>query len=430
MPIYLDYNATTPLREEVVAEMQPFLTAGVSSPLFGNPSSSHLYGRAAKTALELARTRIARCLNAAHPDEILLVSGATESLNSALIGGAMRQRELGRGHHLISCAIEHIATLQILQHLQKQGFDVTILPVDNDGRVSAEQVSAALRPDTCLVSLMLANNESGSILPIADIARAIRSTSVKDGRTIWLHTDASQAVGKHPVDVQALDVDLLTVAGHKLYAPKGVGALYVRQSTVGAVGGVCKIMHGANHELNRRAGTENVLLVVGLGKACEVAANELDQTLRRFTELRDALQRSIQDELQKLVSQYGLQADAQQRYDSLVHAPFHRLANTLSVGFHLILATDLLHRLSAHIAASAGAACHSDSVQLSYVLQAMRVPPEYGMGTVRLSVGRYNTLEEVNNAGKWIAQTVADMWREQKQGEYAKITPQEAGAGH
>jgi cysteine desulfurase len=447
LPLYLDYNATTPLSEDVVSAMTPFLVAGVGTTAFGNPSSGHVFGRSAKQAFEQARQQVAQCIGADTPQEIVLLSGATESLNYALIGGAHRQRKLGRGNHIISCNYEHIAALRIYEHLTTDGFEVTLLPVDQDGRISPEQVTAVIRPETILISLMLANNEVGAVLPIREIALAVRAT--KDGGQIWLHTDASQAVGKHPVQVNDLGVDLLTIAGHKLYAPKGIGALYIRASTVGFHGGLEKHTHGANHESDRRAGTENVLLSVGLGQACDSARKELQTNLQKFAELRDTLEASILDHLNKLKAKYNLRPDlpalataatpashspSSPRYDCLVHgARPHRLCNTLSIGFHLVSASALLHRLSRHIAASAGAACHSDTVHLSYVLEAMKVSPEYGMGTLRLSVGRYNTLEEMQQVGGWIAQTVVSLWLEgrdaavgagaTKQGDYDAVVP-------
>jgi len=275
LPVYCDYNATTPLSEAVVAAMSPFLVAGVvGTTLFGNPSSSHIYGASARQKLDEARSEVARALNARSPREILFVSGATEALNTALQGAAFAQRARGRGKHIISCSFEHIAALAILDKLVKEdGFDVTLLSPDSNGSISPEQVAAAIRPDTVLVSLMLANNEVGSVLPLAAIAQAVRSSSVTDGRTVFIHTDASQALGKIEVDVGALDVDLLTVAGHKIYASKGVGALYVREGTVVAQGGLRKFMLGANHEGDRRAGTENVQLIAGLGAACKAIAD-------------------------------------------------------------------------------------------------------------------------------------------------------------
>ena len=444
LPVYLDYNATTPLSECVVAAMQPFMVAGVSSTLFGNPSSSHVYGASARRALEQARRSIATCIGAEQSSEVVLLGSATESLNYALLGAARAQRARGRGAHLISCAIEHVATLAILEQLQREGFRVTLLPVDSEGRVSAAQVAAAIQPDTVLVSIMLANNEVGSVLPVGEIAAAIRSTPVSDGHSIWLHTDASQALGKIPVDVRELDVDLLTVAGHKIYASKGVGALYVRAATVQAQGGLAKHMIGANHENDRRAGTENVMLVAGLGAACDAITAELPALMRSFTQLRDELQESIRSNMRTLLQEHGLHrlytcdpvppasssaaavptgpTTDSPRHAFLIHGSIaHRLTNTLSIGFHSISATELLGRLQAHVAASAGAACHSDTVSLSYVLQAMNVPREFGMGTLRLSVGRYNTMEEMRRVGRLIAQTVVQMWGEQQRAAVAKV---------
>ena len=465
LPVYVDYNATTPLSEAVVAAMLPFLTAGVqSSTLFGNASSGHVYGASAKAALERARASVARAINAESPQEIVFLSGATESLNYALQGAAFAQRARGHGHHLITANVEHIAALQIFQKLQQEdGFDVTILPVDSFGRVSARQVAEALRPTTVLVSLMLANNEVGALMPLQSIVAAVRSSEV--ARHVWIHTDASQALGKVAVDVQALGVDLLTVAGHKVYASKGVGALYIRASTIGAQGGLRKFMVGANHESDRRAGTENVMLCAGLGAACDEFATPqlLQDIVSKFVHLRDTLQRAIQQRLDRNIRAHGLghlyscstqdenneqrgQAAAapsaaltsaasavsaaaaaapasapsasRPRVGFLVHAPpVDRLSNTLSIGFVGLSASELLDRLRFHLSASAGSACHASTVHLSYVLQAMGVAREYAMGTVRLSVGRYNSSVEMEQVGEWIANTVTQMWIEQKQAD-------------
>ena len=431
MPVYLDNNATTPLLPSVTVAMMPFLTAGVNNTYFGNPSSSHLFGRSAKSAFEDARRDIATCIEAGSSDEIVILSGATESLNFSLIGGAKRQRALGRGNHIITSSFEHIATLEIVKYLADvEGFEVTILPVNEFGLVSAESVAAAVTPSTILISLMLANNEIGSILPIREIVQAVRATSIKNGRDIWVHTDASQAIGKMRVSVEELGVDMLTIAGHKIYAPKGIGALYIRHSSIGANGGLCKLIHGANHERDRRAGTENVLLAVGLGAACKEITNIRPEEIeQQFTQMRDALQASIEKHLQQLKEEHKLVASIDAtpsetnspsppapksfHYDFRIHGhPIHRLSNTLSIGFHRINSSELLRRLSSHIAASAGSACHADSVQLSYVLQAIKAGNEYGMGTIRLSVGRFNTIGEMDQCGRWIAQTVVQLWIE------------------
>ena len=463
LPVYVDYNATTPLSESVCAAMQPFLVSGVSAAtagLFGNASSSHWYGAAAKQALEGARASVARCINASHPSEIVFLSGATESLNYALSGGAHAQRSRTQGrNHVLSCAVEHVATLAILERLREEGFEVSILPVDASGRVSAQQVREALRPSTILVSLMLANNEVGSVLPLSEICSGVRSHP--HGEDIWIHTDASQALGKIPVDVQSLGVDLLTIAGHKIYASKGVGALYIRQGRVQAQGGLRKFMVGANHELDRRAGTENTMLIAGLGAACAAfdSSQKLQPLMRSFESMRDELYTAIVDCLRREIPKQGLRdmytvegmdtatqavattaaaaaagssssssspAASAPRLAFVLHAsPQHRLSNTLSIGFLHINASALLHNLQAHVAASAGAACHASTVHLSYVLKAMGVAPEYGMGTLRLSVGRYNHIEELRQVGEWIGRAVVSMWMQQKsnreQAEQAKL---------
>ncbi|MCF7798071.1 MAG: cysteine desulfurase, partial [Candidatus Marinimicrobia bacterium] len=250
-PIYLDYNATTPIDPRVAEAMQPYLTE-----YFGNPSSNHYFGRQARQTVEAARQQVAKMIRAA-PDEIVFTSGGTESNNWAIKGVAESRRHLG--NHIITSAVEHPAVLEVCDYLANHGFRVTRVPVDSDGMVSVDAVADAITPDTILITILHANNEVGTIQPIADISRLAHA------HEIIMHTDAAQSVGKIPVNVSELGVDLLSIAGHKLYAPKGIGALYIRKGLR-----LDKLMHGANHELNRRAGTENVLEIVGLGEACKL----------------------------------------------------------------------------------------------------------------------------------------------------------------
>ena len=362
-PIYLDYNATTPVDPEVAAVMLPYLQEH-----FGNPSSSHPYGRRTKAALETARGQVAALLQC-RPEEIVFTSGGSESNNYAIKGAAFANR--ARGNHIITSAVEHPAVTEVCRYLAGQGFTVTYLPVDADGQVSPEMLAAAIRPETTLVSIMHANNEVGAIQPIESIA------SITRARNILLHCDAAQSVGKIPVEVPRLGVDLLSVAGHKLYAPKGVGALYIRKGIQ-----LEKLIHGANHESNRRAGTENVLLNVGLGKACEIAGRDLKRNMAHLQVMRDRLFEGLRREAGAI---------------RLNGHPRERLPNTLSIGFENIEANRLIAQMP-HLAVSAGAACHADAVTVSQTLAAMQVPLSAAMGTIRFSTGKYTTAEEIDAA--------------------------------
>jgi cysteine desulfurase NifS/selenium donor protein len=374
-PIYLDFNATTPIDPEVASAMLPYLHEH-----FGNPSSAHAFGIHSKLAIEGARARVAELIGA-RPEEIVFTSGGSESNNMAIFGAAERFREKGR--HVITSAIEHPAVAEPCRALERRGFALTVLPVDACGRVDPEAVRRAIRPDTVLVTVMHANNEVGTVQPIAEIAALARQ------RGVLVHTDAAQSVGKIPVDVDELGVDLLTIAGHKLYAPKGVGALYVRTGKE-----VAKLIHGAEHEANRRAGTENVLEIVGLGRAAELAAQGLPEAAERSRRLRDRLR----ERLERGLGEVRINGD-----------PDGGLPNTLSVSFRGIDAATLLAEIGDRVAASAGAACHAEGVELSTVLEAMQVPVEYAMGTVRFSVGRTTTEREVDEAARTVSEAVARM---------------------
>jgi cysteine desulfurase len=361
--IYLDYNATTPIDPRVAEAMGPFLTGG-----FGNPSSTHAEGRKAKSALEEARVRVARGLGCL-PTEVVFTSGGSESNNLAIRGLV----EARGGGHVITSAVEHPAVLEVVLALEIEGrIALTIVGVDRFGRVDPEAVAAALRDDTVLVSLMLANNEVGTLQPVREVAALCRE------RGVAIHTDAAQAISKVPVNVGDLGVDLLSVAGHKLYAPKGVGALYVREGIE-----IRPQILGASHEQGRRAGTENVLLAVGLGIACELAHHEVPAEQEWLAGLRGRLAAGLRAECEDLV-EHG--------------HPDHRLPNTLSVAFPGQDAYGLLDSLADELAASAGSACHSGATMISYVLQAMGVEPEIARATVRLSVGRFTTEEEIDRA--------------------------------
>ncbi len=371
-PTYLDYNATTPHAPEVVAAMRPFLEEH-----FGNPSSAHRYGAITRDAVAQARSQVAGLLNS-KPDEIVFTSGGTESNNYAIRGIASARAK--RGRHIITSRIEHPAVTEVCRRLENEGFEVAWLPVDGDGLVSVAGVEAAIRPDTILITLMHANNEVGTIQPVEAVAE------IAHRHGVTFHSDAAQSAGKIPTGVQELGVDLLTIAGHKLYAPKGVGALYVRDGfTLDA------IMQGAGQEHGRRPGTENVLEIVGLGKACEVARRDLAENMARMRESRDELERGIR----KRITDVRVNGHAERR-----------LHNTLSVSFRGVNANELLAAIEPYIAASAGAACHSGEVRISPVLRAMAVPEDWARGTLRLSTGRNTTPEEARAAVSVIADAV------------------------
>jgi cysteine desulfurase len=366
LPIYLDYNGTTPHDPAVIAAMRPFIEIE-----FGNPSSSHWYGIAPKQAVNRARGQVADLLGC-RPAEIVFASGGTESNNHA-IGGVARALQ-NRGRHIVTTAVEHPAVLEVCRDLEKQGFSLTVVPVDSRGRVDADRVAAAFRPDTILVSVMHANNEVGTVQPVAEIAALVHQ------RGILVHTDAAQSIGKIPVNVDALGVDLLSLAGHKLYAPKGIGALYIREKTP-----IARFCHGAGQEGGRRAGTENVPWIVGLGEACAIAARVLPQAAERMRRLRDRLWEKLS------ACRVAAQVNGH---------PVERLPNTLSVSFKNLEANRILEEIGLEVAASAGAACHADTVEISHVLVAMGLDPAWAKGTLRFSVGRPTTEDEIDRAAE------------------------------
>lgn len=363
-PIYLDYNATTPHDPEVIAAMRPYLEEH-----FGNPSSSHWYGEQTKKAVETAREQVASLLSCL-PSEIVFTSGGTESNNWSIKGIAFANRN--RGNHIITSRIEHPAVTEVCEYLKEEGFEITCLPVDEKGMVSVEDVDGAITLQTILITIMHANNEVGTIQPISDIATLARK------RGIIMHTDAAQSVGKIAMDVSSLGVDLLSVAGHKLYAPKGIGALYIRQGTT-----LAKLMHGAGHEQGRRAGTENVLEIVGLGKACEIARRDLEKNSRHMKRMRDRLHAGLCERNRTAI------------FNGL---PSSCLPNTLSLSFPGLDATTLISRIRDQVAVSAGSACHSGECKISPVLQAMNVPLEWAKGTIRFSTGKMTTDDEIDRA--------------------------------
>lgn len=366
-PIYLDYNATTPIDPAVVEAMLPYLREH-----FGNPSSTHTLGKIAHDAVEKARSQVASLLGA-DPEEIVFTGSGTEASNHAIKG----THALGGGHIVMS-AIEHPATTQPCEFLKKRGTKITAVRVDRQGLVDPDAVARALNASTTLVSIMHSNNEVGTLQPIEEIAALTRK------RGILLHTDVAQSLGKVPIDVCDLGVDLLTVAGHKLYAPKGVGVLFVRKGVV-----LEPFIHGAGHERGNRAGTENVPYIVGLGMACALAQASLPGATEKLKMLRERL-------WQRLAGALG---------DRLVlnGHPEKRLPNTLNVNFVGHVGAELLARVPG-IAASTGSACHEGKVRLSPVLAAMGVPPEIGCGALRLTVGRFTTEEQIGLAADMLIQ--------------------------
>jgi cysteine desulfurase len=369
--IYLDYNASTPIDPAVAAAMKPFL-----EDHYGNPSSGHWAATAARSALETARGQVAALLNC-QADEIVFTSGGSEANNLALKGVFFTLRE--KGDHIVTTAIEHPAIVQPCRFLERLGARVTFLPVDGTGRINPDDLSKAITPRTILVSIMHANNEVGTIQPVADCAR------IAHERGVLFHTDAAQAVGKIPTAVTETGVDLLSIAGHKVYAPKGVGALFVRRGV-----SLEPLIHGAGHEAGRRAGTESALLAVGLGKACELARDL--SPMDRVRALRDHFWNELEKRFGNRVVLNG--------------HPTRRLPNTLNVSFVGRVGAEILARLDG-VAATTGSACHSGRVELSPVLQAMGVDPEVGMGAVRFSLGRGTTREEVDIAAERLADVLA-----------------------
>ncbi len=373
-PIYLDYNGTTPHDPEVIEAMRPFLETE-----FGNPSSSHWYGIKPKQAVETARRQVAGILNC-RPAEVFFTSGGTESNNHAILGVARQLRE--KGNHIITSNFEHPAVFEVCRHLETDGFETTYLPVSQDGMVDMADVERAIRPTTILITIMHANNEVGTVQPIAEI------NSIAKQHDIVVHTDAAQSVGKIPTDVEKMGIDLLSVAGHKIYASKGIGALYVRPPLRPQ-----KFCYGAGQEMGWRAGTENVLEIVGLGKACEIAQRDLEKNMEHMKFLRDRLHEGL---LAKLTD-IRLNGD----YDQ-------RLPNTLSISFKGREANRILEDIGQKVAASAGAACHSDTVQISHVLEAMGVPLDWAKGTLRFSVGRMTTKEDIDTTIRVVVEAVAN----------------------
>jgi cysteine desulfurase len=358
--IYLDFNASTPVHPAVVEAMQPFLSGH-----YGNPSSGHWASRAAREAVEQARCDVAALLGS-QPSEIIFTSGGSEANNHAIKGIFLRAQT--RTPHFITTRVEHPAVVQPIKFLERLGANVSWIPVDHNGMVDPDDIRAAISKDTVLISVMHANNEVGTIQPIESIGEIARE------RDIPFHSDAAQSVGKVEVDVRNIGVDLLSVAGHKLYAPKGVGALFVRHGVE-----LEPLMHGAGHESGRRAGTENVLLIVALGAACRLART--DPCATKLSSLRDYFWKELQTAFGEAVALNG--------------HPTARLPNTLNVSFVGGVGHEILGQLEG-VAASTGSACHAGSHQMSPVLEAMDVRPAVGLGAIRFSLGRGSTKDEID----------------------------------
>ena len=358
--VYLDHNASTPVHPEVLAAMLPFF-----GEVYGNPSSVHAFGRAARDAVDDARATIARFLHS-RPEEIVFTSGGTESDNFGVKGLALAR---GRGH-VITSRIEHHAVLRTCEALEAQGFAVTYLPVDDQGRLDPDDVKRALRPDTLAISVMHANSEVGTIQPIAEIGAIAREHGVP------LHVDAVQTLGKVPIDVEAMGIDLLSFSGHKIYGPKGAAGLYIRRGTK-----MVAVQHGGEHERRRRAGTENVPGIVGLAAAVDLRSREMGPEAERLSALRDRLWEGMRER----IPESRLNGDRVARLPGTANVVFRHVESE-----SIVLGLDLKG-----IAVSAGSACTSGNVEPSYVLVAMGIPVDWAMGAVRFSLGRSTTAEDV-----------------------------------
>ena len=369
--IYLDHNATTPVDPAAAAAMMPLMREE-----FGNPSSPYPLGTRAKERLEQSREQVALLLGCASR-EVVFTSGGSESNNAVLKG--MINFKHPEDFHIVTSAVEHPAILNPALFLKELGAKITILPVDRFGRVNPDEVRRATKHNTSLISIMLANNETGTLQPLREISQIARE------REIPFHTDAAQAMGKMPVDVNELGVDFLSVAGHKLYGPKGVGALFIKEGR-----NITPLIHGAGQERGKRPGTENIILSVGLGVACQVARERLKEDMKKMKILRDRLQERLFSGSDDLV---------------LNGHPEERLLNTLNISVPGIEGGKILDGLPT-ILASTGAACHDRSVELSHVLSAMGVPPEVGIGALRLTVGRSNSMEQIEEAAELILNRV------------------------
>lgn len=368
--LYFDYNATTPIEKEVADAMLPYLYGN-----FGNPSSNHQLGITTKATVENSRKQVAKILNCL-PEEVIFTSGGSESNNMVLKGVAFSYKN--KGNHIITSQIEHPAIINPCKYLEKLGYEISFVPVDEYGMVNPSVIKKLITNQTILVTIMHSNNETGTIQPIEEISKICRD------HNIFFHTDASQSVGKVPIDVKNLGVDFLTIAGHKLYAPKGIGALYIKNGIQ-----IEPLIHGAGHESGRRAGTENVIFDVALGKACEIAGATLETN--SIKELTDYLWNAFKE-----------------KFGATVHLNGHpekRLPNTLNISFIGYNGHDVLNKLN-DVAGSTGSACHSGLTTISPVLKAMGVSEEVGRGAIRFSLGRNTTKDEVDSLIEKISQII------------------------
>jgi cysteine desulfurase len=375
LPIYMDNHATTPVDPRVVEAMLPYFTEK-----FGNSASrNHAFGWEAEEAVENARGQIARLINAT-PKEIIFTSGATESDNLAIKGIAEMYRE--KGNHIITQVTEHKAVLDTCKRLEKYGYEVTFLPVQKDGRIDLDDLRRAITPKTILISIMYANNEIGVVQPIAEIGKFAKEKGV------FFHVDGVQAVGKIPVDVQKDGIDLLAMSGHKIYGPKGVGALYVRRKNPRVQ--LSAIIDGGGHERGMRSGTLNVTGIVGLGKACEICMQEMPQESERMRRLRERLKDKIFSELDEVFINGSM---------------IHRLPNNINISFAYVEGESLLMGIN-DVAVSSGSACTSATLEPSYVLKALGVGEDLAHTSIRFGLGRFNTEEEVDYVVARVVETV------------------------
>lgn len=374
-PIYLDYHATTPLDPEVLKAMLPYFTE-----VFGNAASrNHEFGWTAEAAVENARKKIAQLIGA-HEKEIIFTSGATESDNLALIGVARMYKQ--KGNHIITTPIEHKAILDTCHALEQEGFEITYLPVDQYGQVSAQSVKDAIRPSTILVSIMAANNEIGTINPVAEIGKVCKEKGV------IFHTDAVQAIGKTPIHVDQMGIDLLSLSAHKMYGPKGIGALYVRRKNPRVR--LAPLIHGGGHERGMRSGTLNVPGIVGFGKAAELAMTNMASETQRLMQLRERLWKGIQEQLDEVY---------------LNGHPTERLVNNLNVSFAYVEGESLMMGMK-ELAVSSGSACTSASLEPSYVLKSIGVGEDLAHTSIRFGLGRFTTENEIDFAIEKVVSTV------------------------
>ena len=377
--IYLDHNATTPVHPEVLEAMLPFMV-----DQFGNGSSIHTYGREARNAIDDAREQVAALINAKSPSEIVFTSTGTEADNYAIKGIAELQQSRNGGNHIITSSIEHHAVLHSCQYLEKRGFEVTYLPVDRYGRIQLDDLREAIREGTILISTMHANNETGTIEPIAEICE------IAQAHRIPVHTDAVQSVGKLPVDVQALGISMLSLSAHKIYGPKGIGALYLRRGTR-----LENLLHGGSHERNRRAGSENVPSIVGIGQAAALARKNREANVEHLNQLTGKLRKGLHESINYIHENSN---------------PENSLPGTLNISFEYIEGESLILRLDMEgICVSTGSACTSGSMEPSHVLAALGLPPKLAQGTVRFSLGKDNTQAEIDEVIDKVPKIVEQM---------------------